>query len=183
MEANINNMKSMKASNNKKSPYSTEEICNKIAELFIEQDQYGNIMIAGIPDSDSILDSRKFCKAVVAFVEAVKSANPYDALSALAYIVSWDEVEHLVNWLGNTRSTDCEWLNVIKWEDVVFDDYLLNTVWQGKRFNKRAAVLLYGMVSYLADSGFDLRLYNYGGDVASLSVATENAAYFFKEDF
>jgi len=119
----------------------------------------------------------------VTFVESVKSLNPYNALSALTYIVSWDEVEHLVNWLGNTRPTDCEWLNAIKWEDVVFDDYLLNTVWQGKRFNKRAAVLLYGMVSYLADTGFDLRIYNYRGDIASLSVATENAAYFFKEDF
>ena len=163
--------------------YSTEEICNKIAELFIEQDEYGDIKIAGIPDSDSILDSRKFCKAVTTFVEAVKATDPYNALSALAYIVSWDEVEHLVNWLGNTRPTDCEWLNVVKWEDVVFDDYLLNTVWQNKRFNKRAAVLLYGMVSYLADARFDLRVYNYNGDIASLSVATENAAYFFKEDF
>jgi len=176
----------MKTNNNKAEStrtYSTEEICSKIAELFVEQNEYGDIMIAGIPDSDSILDSRKFCKAVVTFVESVKSLNPYNALSALTYIVSWDEVEHLVNWLGNTRPTDCEWLNAIKWEDVVFDDYLLNTVWQGKRFNKRAAVLLYGMVSYLADTGFDLRIYNYRGDIASLSVATENAAYFFKEDF
>lgn len=163
--------------------YSTEEICNKIAELFVEQDEYGDILIAGVPETDSILDSRKFCKAVTAFVEAVNTNYPYNALSALAYIVSWDEVEHLVNWLCDVRPTVCEWLNDIKWEDVVFDDYLLNTVWQGKRFNKRAAVLLYGMVSYLADSRIDLRIYNYRGDIASLSVATENAACFFKEDF
>ena len=163
--------------------YSTEEICNKIVELFITQNEYGDILVAGVPDTDSILDSRKFCKAVVAFVEAVKHTDPYNALSALAYIVSWDEVDSLIEWLGTVRPTECEWLNVIKWEDVVFEDYLLNTVWQNKRFNKRAAVLLYGMVSYLADARFDLRIYNYNGDIASLSVATENASVFFKEEF
>jgi len=57
----------MKTNNNKAEStrtYSTEEICSKIAELFVEQNEYGDIMIAGIPDSDSILDSRKFCKAL-----------------------------------------------------------------------------------------------------------------------
>lgn len=183
MEANINNMKSMKASNNnKKSPYSTEEICNKIAELFVEQDEYGDIMIAGVPDSDSILDSRKFCKAVVSFVEAVKNTDPYNALSSLAYIVSWAEIEQLVNWLCNARSKECEWLNSVKWDEVIIDDYLVNRLWKQSNFNKKAAILLYGMVSYLTDMRFDIRMYNYGGDVASLSVATENASCLF-EDF
>jgi hypothetical protein len=177
MKANINNKVESGCT------YSTEEICNKIAELFVTQNEYGDILVAGVPDTDSILDSRKFCKAVVAFVEAVKHTDPYNALSALAYIVSWAEVDNLIEWLGTVRPTDCEWLNVIKWEDVVFEDYLLNTVWQNKRFNKRAAVLLYGMASYLADARFDLRVYNYNGDIASLSVATENASVFFKEEF
>ena len=176
----------MKTNNNKAESsrtYSTEEICNKIAELFVTQNEYGDILIAGVPDTDSILDSRKFCKAVVAFVEAVKHADSYNALSALAYIVSWDEVDNLIEWLGTVRPTDCEWLNCVKWDEVVFDDYLLNTVWNSKRFNKRAAMLLYGLVSYLADAGFNLRVYNYNGDIASLSVATENASVFFKEEF
>lgn len=182
MEANIN---SMKASSNKvkSHAYSTEEICNKIAELFVEQDEYGDIMIAGVPDSDSILDSRKFCKAVLSFVEAVKNTDPYNALSSLAYIVSWAEIDQLVNWLSNVATKKCEWLNSVKWEEVIIDDYLVNRVWKQPNFNKKAAILLYGMVSYLTDSGFNIRMYNYNGDIASISVATENASCLFEEDF
>lgn len=160
----------------------SEEICTKIAELFVTQNEYGDIIIAGVPEVDSILDSRKFCKAVVSFVEALRHSDAYTALGAISYIASWAEVNNLVDWLCEVKPKACEWLNAINWEGVIFEDYLLNKIWQTK-FNKKAAVLLYGLASFLTDSRFDLRMHNYNGDIASTSVITENASLLFKEEW
>lgn len=167
--------------------YSTGDICRKLSDLVVSKNKYGEMLVAGILEAESCLDSRRFTNAVTTFVESVKSGNSYVALSSIVFICCDYEAEldYLISYIANRNKEYSEWINSIKFDEWYFNDVLLNKVWQIEHFNRKAAITLYGAVSYLADCTFpDIIIYNYDGDIAVLSTITTNVAdYLFKEEW
>ena len=183
-----NERKMMDATNTTATPigYSTGDICRMLSDLVVTENKYGEILVAGIPEEQSCLDSRRFTNAVTAFIESVKSGNSYDALSTLVFICCnyESELDNIVSYISNRNKEYSEWINSIKFDELHFNDVLLNKIWQIEHFNHKAAITLYGAVSYLADCTFpDIAIYNYFGDKANLSAIATNTSILFKEEW
>ena len=166
--------------------YSTEDTCKMLTDLIVTENRYGKLLVAGVAEEQSCLDSRRFCNAVTTFIESVKSGNSYDALSSLVFICCDYEAEldNIVTYISNRNKEYSEWINSIKFDEIHFNDVLLNKVWQIENFNHKAAITLYGAVSYLTDCSFpDIIIYNYFGDRADLSAITSNVSILFKEEW
>ena len=167
--------------------FAPEEVANIIVNLIVSVDKNGNILIANTPEEDSIANNRRFVKAVMSFIEAVNGGIGYDAVSALTEICTnvryQSELDNIVTFLCNRNSDYGYWLRNINHSEWHFNDALLNVLWNLKGFNRRAAITLYGMVSYLTDMTFNtIQINNYHGDIAGLGAISSNLAVFFDFD-
>ncbi len=160
------------------------EVLEEIYNLIAVQKSDGCIYLKGtsLNLNDSILDSRVFMKAIETFVASVLDGNGYDAMSSLVYICDMKQHDHLdifVKVISNMVDIPSD-ESLSKW---TFDDSLLNFVWKSNSFNRKVAVILYGMVSAVAERGFDIHINNYNGDIAPLSSISFNFAPLFRWDY
>lgn len=174
----------MAAINNNNENNKAMEILNEMYDLIAVQKADGNIYLKGtsLNLNDSILDSRVFMRAVETFVASVIDGNGYDAMSTLVYICDIRHSKQLdifVKVISNMTDIPSD-DELAKW---TFDDALLNFVWKSSTFDRKVAVILYGMVSALSDTGFDLKINNYNGDIAPLSSISQNFAPLFRWDY
>ena len=160
------------------------EVLDEIYNLIAVQKADGAIYLKGtaLNLNDSILDSRVFMRAIETFVASVIDGNGYDAMSSLVYICDIRHSKQLdifVRVISNIveMPSDDE---LAKW---TFDDSLLNFVWKSSTFDRKVAVILFGMVSAIAEKGFDIHINNYGGDIAPLSSISHNFAPLFRWDY
>lgn len=168
--------------------FTPQEVANMIANLLISIDKNGDILVANTPEEDSIANNRRFVKAITAFIEAVNDGNGYDAISALTEICTnpryQSELDSIVSFLCNRNSDYSYWIRNTNYSEWHFNDALLNVLWNLKTFNRRAAISLYGMVSYLTDMTFhSIIINNYHGDIACLGAITQNCSVLFREDW
>ena len=174
----------MAAINNNNENNKAMEILNEMYDLIAVQKADGNIYLKGtsLNLNDSILDSRVFMRAVETFVASVIDGNGYDSMSTLVYICDIRHSKQLdifVKVISNMTDIPSD-DELAKW---TFDDALLNFVWKSSTFDRKVAVILYGMVSALSDTGFDLKINNYNGDIAPLSSISQNFAPLFRWDY
>ena len=160
------------------------EVLEEIYNLIAVHKSDGGIYLkrTSLNLNESILDSRVFMKAIETFVASVLDGNGYDAMSSLVYICDMkqhDRLDIFVKVISNMvdiPSDEC----LSKW---TFDDSLLNFVWKSNAFNRKVALILYGMVSAVAERGFDVHINNYNGDIAPLSSISLNFAPLFRWDY
>ena len=164
--------------------YSPNEVGNKIVELLIDTNKNGETLIAGIVEDDSILNNNKFVKAAMTFIESVAHNNSYDAISSLTEICTnkrySNGLDEIVEYLIYKNNDFAYWMKSCDFTTWHFDDALLNKLWSLEDFNRRAAVTIFGIVSYLTDMTFPITITGYFGDRAYLSVIAENLSVFFK---
>lgn len=168
--------------------FSVDEIANKIVNLIISRNSEGEILIANTIEDDSIINNCKFVRAAVTFIESVKDGNAYDAVSSLTEICTnpryADGLTQIVEYLKSSNSDFAFWIKNCLGQRWRFNDSLLNTLWNMKNFNRSAAIVLYGMVSYLADTCFSaIEINGYFGDTAGLGSITTNCSVFFKDSW
>lgn len=160
------------------------EVLEEIYSLIAVQKADGNIYLKGtsLNLNSSILDSRVFMRAIETFCASVIDGNGYDAMSSLVYICDMkhsDQLDIFVKVISNMVDIPSD-DQLSKW---TFDDSLLNFVWKSNAFNRKVAVILYGMVSAVAERGFDIHINNYNGDIAPLNSITLNFAPVFRWDY
>ena len=165
--------------------YSVEEIANKIVNLFITRNNNGDILVANIIEDESIVNNCKFVKAIMTFIDSVSTGNSYDTASSLTEICTnpryTDGLNQMVLYLRLSNADFAFWLKNCLGQNWKFNDALLNTLWSMKTFNRAAAIILYGMVSYLSDTCFrDIEINGYFGDTTGLGAITENCSVFFR---
>lgn len=161
------------------------EVLNEIYNLIAVQKSDGEIYLKGtsLNLNSSILDSRVFMRAVETFVGSIIDENGYDAMSALVYICGEkhkDDLDIFIKVVSNMVDIPSD-ESLSKW---TFNDSLLNFVWKNQTFNRRAAVILYGMVSAITEKGFgDIVINNYNGNIAPLNTISINFAPVFRWDY
>ena len=131
----------------------------------------------------TILDSRTFIRALECFVTSVIDGNAYDTLSSITFICTDPRFQKDLNAFIKAFVSSKEVYIPSDYEKWTFDDALLSYVWGQPSFNKLPAIFLYGMVTAISDTGFDIKINNYGGDIAHLNTITCNFAPLFRWDY
>lgn len=170
--------------------YTPEEIANMIVNLLITRNNNGDILVANVIEDESIVNNCKFVKAIMVFIDSVSTGNSYDAVSSLTEICTnpryADGLDQICAYLRSSNSDFAYWLKncLSQSQNWKFNDALLNTLWTMKTFHRAAAIILYGMVSYLSDVCFNsIEINGYFGDTAGLGAITENCSVFFRDNW
>ena len=161
------------------------EILNEMYGTICYQKTDGKMYLTGssILLESTILDSRTFIRALECFVGAVCDGNAYDALSSLTFICTDPRFQKDLNAFIKAFVSNKEVCIPSDYDKWTFDDALISYVWGQPSFNKLPAIFLYGMVTAISDTGFDVKINNYGGDIAHLSTITYNFTPLFRWDY
>lgn len=162
-----------------------KKVLNSILRLVYEEDAIGNPVIAGYNEAESICDSRRFTKAITYFTESVIIGNGYDVISALTEICTnnlWQsQLTKIVDVISHEDANFLYWWRQLHIDEWKFDDSLINFLWDKEEFNRKTAVMLYGMVSFLADKTFhDIHIYR-GGEKTDLAEISRNFEPLFQD--